>query len=174
MRGSLASESAEHRLIGSGFFYARRTCLTVADASRSSKKSMWFEEIVVAATKKDCMRMHEYLNIRGRAIVGNTMFRSAKVRFAVIALFAVAAVSLTAASAGAFSQGNGGIGEGSNSTFADPDDQINIFGQKGEAQAFGSNGPVQFDPQRGQLTPFKHFQSNGLTSPPDPLTRPSN
>ena len=69
-----------------------------------------------------------HLSIRGRAIVGNTMFRSAKVRFAVIALFAVAAVSLTAASAGAFSQGNSGAGEGGNSTFADPDEQVNIFG----------------------------------------------
>jgi hypothetical protein len=102
------------------------------------------------------------------------MFRSTQLRFAAIVLFAVAAVSLAAASAQAFSQGNGGTGEGSNSTFADPDDQINIFGQKGEAQAFGSNGPVQFDPQRSKLTPFKDFQSNGLTTPPDPLSRPSN
>jgi hypothetical protein len=101
------------------------------------------------------------------------MFRSTQLRFATI-VFAVAAASLTAASAWAFSQGNGGTAAGSNSAFADPDDQINIFGQKGEAQAFGSSGPVQFDPQRGQLTPFKHFQSNGLSSPPDPLSRPSN
>ena len=38
----------------------------------------------------------------------------------------------------------------------------------------GSNGPVQFDAQQGRLNAFKHFQSNGLTSPPDPLTRPGN
>ena len=42
--------------------------------------------------------------------MGKTMFRSRQLRFATIALFAVAAVSLTAASAGAFSQENGGAG----------------------------------------------------------------
>jgi hypothetical protein len=102
------------------------------------------------------------------------MFRSTKLRFAVIALFAAAAVSLTAVSAGAFSQGNSGAGEGANSTFADPDEQVNIFGFGQGAQAYGSNGSVQFGAQQDRLTPFKHFQSNGLTSPPDPLTRPSN
>ena len=70
------------------------------------------------------------------------MFRSTKVRFAVIAFFAAAAVSLTAASAGAFSQGNSGAGEGANSTFADPDEQVNIFGFGQGAQAYGSNGSV--------------------------------
>ena len=56
------------------------------------------------------------------------MFRSTQLRFAAIALFAVAAVSLTAASARAFSQENGGAGGGDNSTFVDPDEQVNIFG----------------------------------------------
>ena len=102
------------------------------------------------------------------------MFRSTQLRFAAIALFAMAAVSLTTASARAFSQENGGAGGGSNSTFADPDEQVNIFGFGQGAQPFGSNGSVQFGAQQGQPTPFKHFQSNGLTSPPDPLTRPSN
>jgi hypothetical protein len=102
------------------------------------------------------------------------MFRLAELRLATIIFLSVAALPLTAACAWAFSQGNGGTGDGSNSAFADPDDQINIFGQKAEAQAFGSNGPVQFDPQRSQLTPSKHFQNDGLTSPPDPLSRPSN
>jgi hypothetical protein len=102
------------------------------------------------------------------------MFRLAELRLATIILLSVAALPLTAACAWAFSQGNGGTGEGSNSTFADPDGQINIFGRKGDAQAFGSNGTGQFDPQRGQLTRFNHFQSNGLTSPPDPLSRPGN
>jgi hypothetical protein len=102
------------------------------------------------------------------------MLRLTQLRFAAIVLFAMAAVSLTAASARAFSQGNSGTGEGSNSTFADPDEQVNIFGHGGEAQPFGSNGSVQFSPQQGKLTPFKHFQSNGLTSPPDPLSRPGN
>ena len=86
----------------------------------------------------------------------------------------MAAVSLTTASARAFSQENGGAGGGSNSTFADPDEQVNIFGFGQGAQPFGSNGSVQFGAQQGQPTPFKHFQSNGLTSPPDPLTRPSD
>ena len=115
-----------------------------------------------------------HLSVRGRAIVGNTMSRLTKVRFAATALFATAAVSLAAASAGAFSQGNSGAGEGGNSTFADPDEQVNIFGFGQGAQSFGSNGSVQFDAQQGRLNAFKHFQSNGLTSPPDPLTRPSN
>jgi hypothetical protein len=118
--------------------------------------------------------MHAHSRIEERTGSGKPMFRSTELRFATIVFLSVVALPLTAACAWAFSQGNGGIGEGSNSTFVDPDDQINIFGQKGEAQAFGSNGPVQFDPQRGQLTPFKHFQSNGLTSPPDPLSRPGN
>ena len=49
----------------------------------------------------------------------------------------------------------------------------NIFGYGAGAQPFGSNGPVQFDAQQGRLNAFKYFQSNGLTSPPDPLTRPA-
>ena len=103
------------------------------------------------------------------------MFRSTQLRFAAIALFAVAAVSLTTVSARAFSQENSGSAGGGNSTFADPDEQVNIFGFGQGAQPFGSNGPVQFGAQQGQLTPFGHFQSNGLSSPPpDPLSRPSN
>ena len=105
------------------------------------------------------------------------MFRSTQLRFAVIALFAVAvaAVSLTTASARAFSQENSAAGGGGNSTFADPDEQVNIFGFGQGAQPFGSNGPVQFGAQHGQLIPLGHFQSNGLSSPPpDPLSRPSN
>jgi hypothetical protein len=105
------------------------------------------------------------------------MFRSTQLRFAAIVLFAVAAVSLTAASGRAFSQGNGGTGEGGNSAFADPDEQVNnIFGLGFDqgAQPSGLNGSVQVGPQQGQLTPFKHFQIDSLTSPPDPLSRPSN
>ena len=93
------------------------------------------------------------------------MFRSRQLRFAAIVLFAVAAASLTAPSARAFSQGNGGTGEGGNSTFADPDEQVNIFGFGFDqaAQPSGLNGPVQVGPQQGQ---FKHFQIDSLTSPP--------
>jgi hypothetical protein len=111
----------------------------------------------------------------GRAGKGKTMFRSTRFRFAVIALFSITAIPLTTASARAFSQESSGAGEGGNSTFADPDEQVNIFGQGGGAQPFGSNGAVQFGAQQGQPTPFRHFQSNGLSSPPpDPLSRPSN
>ena len=97
------------------------------------------------------------------------MFRSTQFRLAVIALFAVAAVSVTTASAGAFSQENSGAGGGGNSTFAYRDEQVNIFGYGQGAQSYGSNGSVQFGAQQGQLTPFKHFQTNGLSSPPDPF-----
>jgi hypothetical protein len=100
------------------------------------------------------------------------MFRSTQIRLAVIGLFAVAVVSLTAASVWAFSQQNLGSGGGGNSTFADPDEQVNNFGQA--ARPFGSNGPVvQFGARQGQLTPFGRFQSNGFNSPPpDPYSRP--
>jgi hypothetical protein len=112
----------------------------------------------------------------GDLVEGGMMFRST-LRFAVIGLFAVAATSLITGSARAFSQGNGESGGSENSTFADPDEQVNIFGYGAGAQPFGSNGSVQFDAQQaqqGRLNAFKHFQSNGLTSPPDPLSRPSN
>ena len=102
------------------------------------------------------------------------MFRSTQLRFAVIALFAVAAVSLTAVSARALSQESSGAGESGNSTFADPDEQVNIFGYGQGAQQFEPSASGQLGIQRGQLTPFKHFQSNGLGSPPAPLSRPSN
>jgi hypothetical protein len=102
------------------------------------------------------------------------MFQSTQLRFAMIALFTVAAVGLTAASARAFSQESGGAGGDSNSTFTDPDEQVNIFGFGQGTQPSGLNGPVQFSTQQGQLTPFRHFQSNGLGSPPAPLSRPSN
>jgi hypothetical protein len=101
------------------------------------------------------------------------MLRSTQIRLAVIALFAVAVVSLTAASARAFSQENLGGGGGGNSTFADPDEQVNNFSRG--AHLFGSNGAtVQFGAQQGQLTPFGRFQGNGFNSPPppDPYSRP--
>ena len=100
------------------------------------------------------------------------MFRSTKVRFAVIALFSVAAVSLTAASARAFSQGNSGAGEGGNWTFADPDEQVNIFGYGAGAQQFEPSGAGQIGTQPGQLTPLKHFQSDGTRFPAGPPFSP--
>lgn len=102
------------------------------------------------------------------------MVRSTQFRFAVIALFAVAVISLTDVSARAFSQESSGTGGSGTSTFADPDEQVNIFGYGQGAQQFQPSGSGQLGIQRGQLTPFKRFQSNGLGSPPDPLSRPSN
>jgi hypothetical protein len=107
--------------------------------------------------------------------MGEMMFRSTQARFAVTIVFAIAAVSLAAASARAFSQESGGPGGSENSTFSDPDEQVNIFGQGAEPQSFGSNGSVQYDPgQRGRLNALKHLQINSLTSPADPLSRPGN
>jgi hypothetical protein len=106
---------------------------------------------------------------------GGIMLRSTQARIAVTLVFAVAAVSLAAVSAHAFSQESGGSGGGENATFSDPDEQVNIFGQGAEPQAFGSSGLVQYDPrQQGRLNAFKHPQINSLTSPPDPLSRPGN
>jgi hypothetical protein len=103
------------------------------------------------------------------------MLRSTQARFALTLVFAVAALSVAAVSVRAFSQESGGSGGSENSTFSDPDEQINIFGQGAEPQSFGSNGSVQYDPQqRGRLNALKHLQINSLTSPPDPLSRPGN
>jgi hypothetical protein len=102
------------------------------------------------------------------------MLRSMQLRFVAIVLFAVAAASLIAASARAFSLGNGGSSEGGNATFADPDEQIGkMFGldKGGEPSSLGS--PAQFD-QSGKSNPYKNFHIDSLTSPPDPRTRPSN
>jgi hypothetical protein len=102
------------------------------------------------------------------------MPRWTQLRLAVIALFALAGVSLIAGPAGAFNQESGGAGGDGNSTFADPDEQVNIFGNGAEAEHYGSNGSVQFGAEPDQRHAFKHFQSDSLTSPPDPLSRPHN
>jgi hypothetical protein len=103
------------------------------------------------------------------------MLRSTQARFAVTIVFAIAAISLAVSSASAFSQESGGSGGSENSTFSDPDEQVNIFGQGAEPQSFGSNGSVQYDSrQQGRLNALKHLQINSLTSPPDPLSRPGN
>lgn len=99
--------------------------------------------------------------------------RSTQFRLAAMVLFAAVAISLTAASARAFNQQNGGTGQGGNAAFADPDEQVNNmfgFGEANEPSALSGAG--QFGPQHGD--PFKHFQTDSLTSPPDPLSRPSN
>ena len=92
-----------------------------------------------------------------------------------MAVFAAAALSLTIASAQAFSQANTGAGGDGNAGFADPDEQVNIFGVNQGPQPTGMNSPVQSGTQSGQVNPLSHFQSNGLAlPPPNPLTRPSN
>jgi len=103
------------------------------------------------------------------------MLRTTQLRFVAIVLFAVAAASLTATSAQAFSQGNGGTTGGGNAAFGDPDEQVNkMFGleQGGEPSRLGS--PGQIDHQPGKSNPYKDFHVDSLTSPPDPRSRPSN
>jgi hypothetical protein len=104
--------------------------------------------------------------------MGIMMLRLTQLRFAAVALLAVAVVLLSAASARAFTQENLRPGGDGNSTFADPDDQVKNFGQS--AQPFGPNGPVvEFGAQQGPLTPFGRFQGNGYNAPPpDPYSRP--
>ena len=93
-------------------------------------------------------------------------------QIAAIALFAVAVVSSTAASAWAFSQETLRPGGDGSSTFTDPDNQVTNSRQG--AQPFGPNGPVvQFGVQQGPLTSFGRFQGNGDNAPPpDPYSHP--
>lgn len=106
---------------------------------------------------------------------GKLMVRSTRLRFLAAVLFAVAAASLTGTSARAFSVGNGGSSGGGNAAFGDPDEQVNqLFGldQGGEPSKLSS--PAQYGPQPGKANPYKNFHVDSLTSPPDPLSRPSN
>jgi hypothetical protein len=100
------------------------------------------------------------------------MSRSAQLRFVATVVFAVAAASLVATSARAFSSGNGGSPSGGNESFADPDEQIGkMFGldKTGEPSSLGS--PAHVDPKSN---PYKHFRFDTITTPPDPLARPRN
>jgi len=49
-----------------------------------------------------------------------------------------------------------------------------MFGldQGGEPSKLSS--PAQFDHQLGKSNPYQRFHIDSLTSPPDPLSRPSN
>jgi hypothetical protein len=101
--------------------------------------------------------------------------RSTQLHFAALAL-AIAAISLAAPAARAFTQENFNASVGGNSRFADPDDQVKNFGQG--AQPFGPGGPtVQFGAQQGQpfspFSPFNRYQGgNNYGPPPDPYSRP--
>jgi hypothetical protein len=95
-------------------------------------------------------------------------------RFAAVAVLAAGAVSLTAASAWAFSTVTVSPG-GNGQSFSDPDDQTKNNTQG--AHPFGLNGPtVQFGAQQGPSTStFGHFQGDGSnTRAPDPYFRSLN
>ncbi len=100
------------------------------------------------------------------------VLRLMQLRFAAVVLIAAAVVSLTAASAWAFSQENVQPGGAGNATFADPDDQFTNSGQG--VHPFGANGPtLQFGIHQGPETPFGRFEGNGYNvSPSDPLPDP--
>jgi hypothetical protein len=101
------------------------------------------------------------------------MLRSTQLRFVATILFAMAAASLIAAPARAFSQGNGGAAGDGNAAFGDPDEQVSkAFGLDKGGEPSSLSSPAQFAPQPGKSNPYKHFQVDSLTSPPDPLSRP--
>jgi hypothetical protein len=103
------------------------------------------------------------------------MLRLMRLQFAAVVVLTAGAVSLTAASAWAFSKESVSPSGNGNATFSDPDDQITTSGQG--AHPFGLNGPtVQFGAQQGpSTTTFGHFQGDGYkASPPDPYFRPLN
>ncbi len=88
-------------------------------------------------------------------------------------MISAAAVSLSVASAWAFSQQNLQSGGTGGAAIADPDDQFSNSAPG--AQPFGSNGPtLQFGVHQGSVSPFGGFQDddhyNG--SPPDPYFHP--
>ncbi len=105
--------------------------------------------------------------------MGVMMLRLTHLRFTAAVLIAAAAVSLSAASAWAFSQENLQSGGTGSAAIADPDDQFTNGGQG--AHLFGPNGPtLQFGVQQGPSSPFGGFQDNDHYngSPPDPYYRP--
>jgi hypothetical protein len=96
------------------------------------------------------------------------MLRLMQFRFAAVALFAAAAISLSAPSASAFTQENVRPDANGNYTFTEPNNQTTNSSQG--ARPFGSNGPtVQFGIQQGPVSPFGRSQGNDYNgSPPDP------
>jgi hypothetical protein len=102
------------------------------------------------------------------------MLRSTQLRFVATVVLAMAAASLIAAPARAFSQGNGAAAGDGNAAFGDPDDQVNkAFGlddKGGEPSSLSS--PEQFAPQAGKSNPYQNFQADSLASPHDPFSRP--
>lgn len=102
------------------------------------------------------------------------MLRLMQLRLAV-GLVAAGILSLTVASAWAFSQQTVSPSDGGNYSFGDPDKQLTDPDNNNSGQGtrpFGSNGPtVQFGVQQGPLTTFG--RGNGYnTTAPDPYYRP--
>jgi hypothetical protein len=94
-------------------------------------------------------------------------------RFAAIALFAAATLSLTAAPASAFTKELLQPGGNTGATLADPDNQLTSSGQgQGQDQSqgmkpLGQNGPVvQFGVQQGPVGSFGRFEGSGFNAPP--------
>lgn len=93
--------------------------------------------------------------------------RLTQLHFAAVAM-AIAAVSLSGASARAFTMENlGTTNADGSSRYADPDDQVKNFGQG--AQPFGQNGPlVQFG-----AGPYTRYPGSLNSSPPpQPYAQP--
>lgn len=86
-----------------------------------------------------------------------------------VGVLAAGMLSLTAASAGAFTLQNVSPSGNGNSTFTDPDDRLtgsNNYNSGQTVQPFGSGGPsVQFGVQQG---PFGSFGRSSGFAPPDP------
>jgi hypothetical protein len=101
------------------------------------------------------------------------MLRLTQLHLAVVAA-AIAAVSLSVASARAFTMENLSANPGGNSRFSDPDDQVQSPGRG--MQPFGPGGPtVQFGGGQG-AAPLGHYPGAGFAAPssppPDPYARP--
>lgn len=100
------------------------------------------------------------------------MLPTTQLRFVAIILFAAAAALLTGTSARAFSLANGATDGAASANFADPDEQIGkIFGLDQGDESSSLSSPA---PQTGKANFYKHFHFDSLTTPPDPLSRPSN
>ena len=109
--------------------------------------------------------------------MGIDMLRLIQLRLAVAGLFAAGILSLTVASAWAFSQEIVSPSSGGgNYNFGDPDKQIGDPDNSNSGQGarpFGSSGPtVQFGVQQNPSAGFG--RSNGYNSTPDPYFRPLN
>jgi hypothetical protein len=79
----------------------------------------------------------------------------------------VAAVTLAASSARAFTTENLNTGQNGNSRFADPDDQVKNFGQG--SQPFGSNGPTM---HFGAGSVYSRPGFAPTPTPPQPYAKP--